>query len=82
MSLRLLRSDLLSRFNAIELRHADVEYGDLRVMFGDQFDGLPAIAGLGDDLEVGLLLQQKAQTRPDDGVVVCKKNPYLHVVAG
>jgi hypothetical protein len=28
------------------------------------------------------LFKQKTQTRPDDGMVVCKKNAYLHVATG
>jgi len=82
MSLRLLRNNLLSGFDAIELRHADIEHRDPRMVFGDQFDGLPSIAGFCDDFEIGLLFQEQTQPRPDNGVVVCEKDPNLFHVYG
>ena len=35
--------DLLSRLDPVELRHRDIEDGNLRVMLGNEFDGFPLL---------------------------------------
>ena len=47
-----LASDLTCRFEAVEQRHGDVDDGDVRLEFDGHLDGLPAILGLGDNLDV------------------------------
>ena len=62
--------DLPRSFDSIQLRHADVENHDVGVMLGHKLCGLPAVFGFRHYLEGRLLLQQEAQTGPDDGVIV------------
>ena len=54
---RFPRHDLLRRFNTVQLRHSNVENGNLRVMLGREFHGFPSIAGLGYNFEIRLLFE-------------------------
>ena len=82
MGLGFLGDDLLRGLDSIELRHADIENGDLRMMFGDKLDGFPPIARLGDDFEIRLLIEQQTQARPNDGVIVSEQDANLLHVKG
>jgi hypothetical protein len=40
------------------------------MVFRDQLDGFAPVAGFGDDFEIGLLVEEQPQARPDDRVIV------------
>ena len=71
------RYDLPGRFDPIELRHADIEHGDIGMAFRDKLNGLATVTGFGDDFEIGLLFQQQTQPGSDDRMVVGQENPDL-----
>jgi hypothetical protein len=56
-----LIGDLLGSLDPIELRHADIKNGNIRMLLGYKLDCFPSIAGFRDDFEVGLLLEQQTQ---------------------
>ena len=70
MGLGRLFGDLLSSLDTVELWHTDIENGNVGMLLGDQLHRFPSIASLGYNFEVGLLLQQQSQARPNDGVIV------------
>lgn len=74
---RLPGSDLLSRLNSIQLRHADIKNCDLRVMPGHQFNGFPSISGFRHNFEVRLLFEQEPQPGSNDRVVVSEQYANL-----
>ena len=51
-------------------------------MLRNQLDGLPSIARLRDHFEIGLLIEQQTQARPNDGVVVREQDANLWQVSG
>jgi hypothetical protein len=69
--------DLLGSLDPVELWHADIENGNLRVLFRNKLDGFPSIAGLRHDLKIRLLFEQETQARPNDGVIVSEQNANL-----
>ena len=62
--------DRRDRGEAGAARHVDVEDQDLGTMPADVAGGRVRVAGLGDDLDVGLPLEHQAQGAADDRVVV------------
>jgi len=69
--------DLPGRFDPVKLGHADIENGNLRMVFRDKLDRFPPIAGLRYYLEIGLLIEQQTQARPNDGVIVSEEDSNL-----
>ena len=45
-------------------------------------DRLGAVAGLGDDAQVGLAVEDEAQAAADDGVIVGEQDAGVAVIAG
>ena len=64
------RADLAAHLDAVAVGQAHVEHGDVGLGRGDPCQGLLGRAGLADDLEVVLGLEQLAQAPPHDLVVV------------
>jgi hypothetical protein len=62
------------------LWHTDIENGNIGMLFGDQFHRFPSIASLRYNFEVGLLLEQQTQARPNDGVIVSEQDANLSQV--
>ena len=58
------------------LRHRDVEHADVRALAQRELDRLDAVGGLGDDLHVGLAVEQQLQPAADDPVVVGDQQPH------
>ena len=56
--------------DAAPLGHPDVHQDDVGKRVGRLLDGFAAVAGLADDLDVGLLLEDHLQPAPEQGVVV------------
>jgi len=52
------------------LGHRQVEEEDIRLQRARQLDGLGAVGGLAENLQVGLGFQQPAQPIPKNGMVV------------
>jgi len=63
-------ADLASCFHAVEERHADVEDGDVRFVFGGFFDGVAAVDSFGANFPAAAGLDERAQAGADDGVIV------------
>ncbi len=57
-------------FESVEAGHPDVEQADIRSQLVRQPDRLVAVGGLPDDLDVGLRVEDQAQTGADDRLVV------------
>jgi hypothetical protein len=55
-------------------RHADVEDREVDVALEPALDRLGAVDGLGDDLEIGLGVEDELQPLPDDRVIVGDEN--------
>ena len=69
--------DLARRLDAVQQRHADVEHGDVGLELEDLLDGVAAVAGLGDDFPVALLLEDLPQPLPHERVIVAEHDPQL-----
>jgi hypothetical protein len=70
-----VRCDLASGRQAVDARHADVHEHDVRHELGSQANGLLAVAGLADHLDVFLGIEQGPESRPHQGLVVGEKDP-------
>ena len=68
-------ADALDRLDAARPGHADVDEGDVGAERGGLPHGLVPVAGLPDDLQVPLAVDQHAQPRPEDGVIIRDENP-------
>ena len=75
-----LIGDLLGSLDPVELWHTDIENGNVGMLLGDQLNGFPSIASLRYNFEVGLLLEQQSQARPNDGVIVSEQDANLSQV--
>ncbi len=62
--------DLSGHLEPPQARHHQVEHQHGRTQALDQAGHLEAVGSLAHDREAGLLLQERAQTLPDDGVVI------------
>ena len=69
-SFRIAVGNLFGGFDAVEVGHADVEYGDVGFELGGLRDGLTAVFGFADDGEFGLLFDEQTEAATDEGVVV------------
>src|SRR3990172_3983477 len=58
--------------------HADVHQHDVRAQHARQAHGLVAIGCLADDLQIGLGIQERAQARAQDAVIIRDENPNRH----
>ncbi len=76
--LGVLRADLAADLDAVAVGQADVEDGDVRARGRDAPVRLLGGAGLADDLEVVLGLEQVAQAAADDLVVVEEEHADRH----
>ena len=66
--------DLPGRLDSIQVRHADIHHDHVRFQLVGQGHGLPAIVGLSDHEELGMLLDDQAQTAAHQAVVVGQKH--------
>ena len=62
----------------VELRHLDVQKGQVGTLGAGQEDGFFAVAGLGADLETGVL-EQGSEVEPDNRLVFGDQDPQLWV---
>ncbi|MCO5614894.1 hypothetical protein L7F22_069179 [Adiantum nelumboides] len=67
--------DLPGRGDAVGAGHADVHEDDVRVVLAGRGDGLCAVGGLGDDVQVGLRAEQRAEPGADERLVVGEQDP-------
>ena len=67
---RLIASDELEHFEAIELRHLDVEQEQVRLEIRDGLDRLEAVGALGDDLHLVHVSQKFAHDSPRELLIV------------
>ena len=65
------------RIKPVHARHADVHQNYIREQCSGQFYRLLTVAGLADDLKIGLLTQQARQALTHDGVIVDEQYPNL-----
>ncbi len=66
------------RLDPVQLRHLDIQKCEVRALGAGQQNGFLAVAGLGADLEPGML-EQGTQIEPDDRLVFGDQNPQLWV---
>ena len=67
-----------SGLQPVELGHPDVHEHDARLQAGGLLDGLAAVGGLTDDVDVGLAGQEHAEADADHGLVVGHQDPDRH----
>ncbi len=61
-------------FDAVQLRHGDVHDHDVGLQAFGQFHGFAAVAGLADDLHVGLRAQDHFEALAHHGVIVSEQD--------
>ena len=66
--------DVAGGLDAVELRHADVHEHHRRAEAGGLLDGLDAVGGFGDHVDVGLAREQQAEAGADHRLVVGDKD--------
>jgi hypothetical protein len=66
--------DLARRFQPVQAGHANIQDYYVRLHLLGLFDGLAAIRRFTADFPIGLRLQQRAQTLPDNFVIVSYEN--------
>ena len=66
------------RLDAVELGHADVHQDDVRLEPPGLGDRLDAVRRLADDLDVLLRLEDHAEARPDERLVVDDQDAEAH----
>ena len=67
------------RFDAVQVRHADVEKAHVRARPTRESDGLAPVGGLAHDLDVGLAAQDRGEPGPDDALVIGDEHGDRHV---
>jgi len=58
------------RFHSVHFRHHQIHEDDVGCMTSDGCDGLVAVGGLRDDLELGIRAEQHVEPVTDDRVIV------------
>jgi hypothetical protein len=66
--------------DAVQVGHADVEQAHVGPQLTSQRDGTQSVGGLPDDLDVGLSVEDHAEPRPDDVLVVGDEHADGHVL--
>ena len=61
-------------FDAVQLRHGDVHDDHIGLKLFAELHGFAAVAGLADDLHVGLRGKNHVEALPDQHVIVGQKN--------
>ena len=67
------------RIKPVHARHADVHQNYIREQFSGQFHRILTVAGLADNLKIGLLTQQACQALTHDGMIVGEQYPDLAI---
>ena len=70
--------DAPGRLEPVQLGHPDVHQDDVGADASGLGDGLETVAGLGHDLDVGLVGEQQAEARPHHRLVVHHQDPDRH----
>src|SRR5271166_2778839 len=68
-------------FDAVHIRHTDVEYQHIGVQVPRKTDCLTTVAGFADDFDAGLCAQHRSQSLAKDRVIVGQHNACLHGAA-
>ena len=66
---------------AVHFRHADVHQHDVGSVLADGVDGLEAVARFGDDIDVGLVLEDHRKAATHEGLVVDDGDADGHVLS-
>jgi peptidoglycan/LPS O-acetylase OafA/YrhL len=74
--------DAAGRLDPVHHGHPDVHEHDVGAGAAGQVDGLPAVEGLADDVDVRLGVEDQPEARPDQGLVVGEQHPDAHGVTG
>src|SRR4029078_12317897 len=70
--------DLARRLETGHARHRHVQHRQVDVLLRQGYlKGLGAVSGLGDELEIGGLIEHHAQPLAHDIMVVCQQDPRL-----
>ena len=72
----MLLADPVETLQPVHFRHAEVEQCQIRVRLGDEGEDLAADPGLGDDLELVVLLKGTLDSGENERVVVCDQNAH------
>ena len=74
------RDDLARGLDAVEIRHGDIHNDHPGVQLPGQPHRGPPILGLGHHFQIGLLLQQKAESLTDNLVIIGDQNFCNHLL--
>jgi hypothetical protein len=66
--------DLTRGFQSVHAGHGAIHDDDLWMKLGGEFDGFRTVARFADDGNVGLILENAAETAPDQGMIVDQQN--------
>jgi hypothetical protein len=78
LDLRICFQYLAGCFQTVQAGHSDVENDDLGLQLEGLLDSFPAIARLSTDLPVGLGTEKRAQTAPDNFMIIGHENSKWH----
>jgi hypothetical protein len=67
-------TDLPRRLNAVQNRHCQIHYDDVRVVLLRQRDRFAAIGGLRNHVKTFVAFEQHSKAFSNDGVVISKKD--------
>ena len=73
--------ELPGGLDPVEVGHADVEQAYIGSQLAGERDGVEAVGGLSDDLDVGLSVEEHREADPDDLLVVGDEYTDGHVYA-
>ena len=59
---------------AIQVRHGDIDDGNIRCCFPDQPNGFPAVGRFCNHLHIAALFNDTAKPGPDNTMVICQKD--------
>ena len=76
-----LAADRFDHFEAVHLRHLNIEEDEIRLVIDDGGHGFFSVAALRDDLDIAFTGQQRGKSLPREWFIVHDQRPdFLHIV--
>lgn len=70
--------DLAGGFDAIEVRHGDIDDGDIGGVEFGELDGFDTVRGFGDDGEGGIFFEDEAKAGAEEAMIVGEEDADGH----
>ena len=74
---RVLRPEFGSNIHSGHAGHRNIQDQQVRLKRSDEFEGLPSIAGVANDLDVGLIFEEHGKPVPEEVLVICEYHSEL-----